>query len=770
MTWVAHSAPPHDPARGPQPYGSHARNVWSGATGAAEEMFRFARGPAADSIPVMRAAISGSSAFHDLGKLDLQNQAVLNAGRGHCLPPECDHIEAGTAYALREVHRNLAAAWLIRAHHSPGLPDRPSEKFMPFGPLRGARNREKSDADVHKPFVERTDRGLLKFLERHFEAWPDSPQISPGSEFHGLSLRFALSCLVDADHHDTAAWDDGRQMPKSSAWDWGELLWRLDVYVKGLEKREPARDALREALFDHAGIADLSPSLLVCEAGVGMGKTTTVLRWLLRKAQEDCLRRVIIVAPFTNILRQTARTLRNALCRSDDERNLWIAENHHRADFADQSSRQYAALWEAPIVLTTAVQFFETLASNRPASLRKLHRLPGSAIFIDEAHAALPPSHWPQGWEWLTELSEQWSCPSVLASGSMFRFWQQPEFASPPRALPELTPAAIANATADAEPERVRFDTLGTIDYRDLCRRLKQDLETGNGPCLCIVNTVQTAAVIACELAKNIDDLDPRGDGSRRRLSDRRVLQLSTALTPRHRERILQEIERRTEAKAASWILVATSCVEAGVDLDFRSAYRERCSVSAFIQTSGRVNRHGSRTGAVLWDFQFLADKSLATHPQFKISRNVFEQLWSSISSHAKRPADLVTLSLQLEFDRAGGLSETLRKLEQQRNYPEVALQGRVIQSDTRTVIVQRCIAELAMAGKRMSSATLLKNSVQIWSKRIAQLGMEPIRSGSDLYVWKSPYDPELIGIMKGILPLTLGTVAPGILLIDNPE
>jgi CRISPR-associated endonuclease/helicase Cas3 len=84
--------------------------------------------------------------------------------------------------------------------------------------------------------------------------------------------------------------------------------------------------------------------------------------------------------------------------------------------------------WDAPIVVTTAVQFFETLASNDPAALRKFHQVPGSAIFVDECHAAMPAPLWPQMWRWLRELCEDWGCHLVLGSGSLARFWDSEEF------------------------------------------------------------------------------------------------------------------------------------------------------------------------------------------------------------------------------------------------------------------------------------------------------------------------------------------------------
>ena len=136
--------------------------------------------------------------------------------------------------------------------------------------------------------------------------------------------------------------------------------------------------------------------MVACEGPVGLGKTTAVTAHLLRRAIKNGLRHLIIVAPYTNIISQTAKVLRRALTLSGESPEEVVAEHHHRADFSGRADRELAVLWRAPVILTTAVQFFETLASNHPGQLRKLHELPGSGIFLDEAHAALPARLWPQ--------------------------------------------------------------------------------------------------------------------------------------------------------------------------------------------------------------------------------------------------------------------------------------------------------------------------------------------------------------------------------------
>lgn len=140
---------------------------------------------------------------------------------------------------------------------------------------------------------------------------------------------------------------------------------------------------------------------------------------LLRAASDKNLRRIFVVLPYTNIITQAVEVYRKALVLKGENPEEVVVAHHHKADYAMPDSRRFTMLWHAPIVVTTAVQFFETLASNMPADLRKLHRLPGSAVFLDEAHAALPTHLWPQAWQWLNELSEHWDVILFLPPGRL---------------------------------------------------------------------------------------------------------------------------------------------------------------------------------------------------------------------------------------------------------------------------------------------------------------------------------------------------------------
>ena len=135
-----------------------------------------------------------------------------------------------------------------------------------------------------------------------------------------------------------------------------------------------------------------------------------------------------------------------------------VAEVHSKADFQSNDTRYLNTLWKAPIIVTTAVAFFETLSSNRTGTLRRLHELPGSIIFVDEAHARLPLKLIPLAWHWMKVLEEEWSCSWILASGSLVRFWELPELVGKEtKPIPELVSGNLRRALLGYEKSRIQF-------------------------------------------------------------------------------------------------------------------------------------------------------------------------------------------------------------------------------------------------------------------------------------------------------------------------
>ena len=265
-------------------------------------------------------------------------------------------------------------------------------------------------------------------------------------------------------------------------------------------------------------------------------------------------------------------------------------------------------------------------------------------------------------------------------------------------------------------------------------------MDRAPGPRLVILNTVQNAAVVAN--AMRDAGLD--------------VLHLSTALTPRDRNRILRRVTQRLKrSEKAEWTLVATSCVEAGVDLSFRCAFRERFAVSSTIQVGGRVNRHGEYDpagGGVVYDFA-LADQSITQHPAAKVSAQVLRELMEAGELNRRSPGDIVTSAMRIELSRYGGLGvNALSKEEAAKNYPAVSEHGRVIEADTRVVVVDERLKTLLSERQLVSFRSLLNGSVQLWATKIEKLGLREFPGRHDLYVWNDLYEPEFLGYMAGVL------------------
>lgn len=728
----------------PDPYARHVEAVRRGASERARSMLIHAMLPN-ETKRALLDSIETAARFHDLGKLDDEIQAILKKfGRDKL---KWDHIDAGVAHLTAKANQNWMAAWLVRAHHAPGLPPKAvhfNDDATLARRLRGRRWDEMPRGE-HAAQKNHTDKWLSYYLDID-RAVLGAGHIIRQRPLHGLKMRLALSCLVDADHTDSAFAQTGQILPPPPEPRWGERLEHLCDYVKRLDKgstaAERSRTRLRDAFFEACLNSDIRAPMVACEGTVGLGKTTAVTAYLLRRAKEENLRRLFIIAPYTNILQQTADRLRKALTLPGENPNAVLIEHHHRADFSCKDERSLAVLWRAPIVLTTAVGFFETLAANNPASLRKLHEVVGSAIFFDEAHASLPAKLWRQNWEWLRELAKEWCCRFVFASGSLARIWENKNIVESIEKLPLLA-AATAPATLAAENLRVRYvrTTDGNLLKLD---ELVELVERSLGPRLIIFNTVQNAAVFARVL---------RDEG-------KNVLHLSTALTPNDRKKVIKKVEEKLHAQGPNdWTLVATSCVEAGVDFSFRTAFRERFSVASLIQVGGRVNRHGEYTdegGSLVYDFALSPDAMWSSHPDAKNSASILGEYIES-NKFCLPPSDIVSEAMAEEIKRLAqdpGKNE-LRQAELAKDYPNVKKAGQVICQDTRVVVIEPQLIAALKQHAQVNFQALINGSVQIWAKKIDQLALKPIHPDGDLYEWpECDYDAEFLGYMDGILSL----------------
>lgn len=256
------------------------------------------------------------------------------------------------------------------------------------------------------------------------------------------------------------------------------------------------------------------------------------------------------------------------------------------------------------------------------------------------------------------------------------------------------------------------------------------------GPRLVILNTVQSAAVLADFFAQKY------GRG--------KVEHLSTSLTPLDRESTLDRVKSRLDDSSdLDWTLVATSCVEAGVDLSFKTGFRELCSLSSLLQAAGRVNREGGNNKAEMWTFCIAEDGMLKLNPALKHASIVLKDY---LEQNIPISPEQTTQSIKDEI-ALYGLNSVHRKLmeyEELQNFPQEECDFKVINSDTRLAVVDADVAKRLRTGKA-NWRELQKVSVQIAKHKLDELKIPHIID--EIYHWNLEYD-NFIGYMAGIVKL----------------
>ncbi|SPD73548.1 CRISPR-associated HD domain protein [uncultured Desulfobacterium sp.] len=688
------------------------------------------------------SVVRAAAEYHDLGKLDEANQEVLRGKTSKPLP--LDHSDGGTAYLLGK--KSIPAALCVLSHHA-GLPSIPEEKSKvhPFRINVHVKNDEKTVREI-------TEIKLARYISKHSAEMEFIPDLlergAPGKTF----LRFALSCLVDADHADTARhYGRGIDVDKMSL-NAKERLHLLDIYVNSLRPKDvtPERLSIRREFYKACREGPTSRGLNSCSMPVGTGKTTSVMAHLLMSALHFNLRKIFIVLPFTNIIDQSVRTYRQSLVVPGESPESVVAAHHHRAEYENPLLMAASFLWDAPITVTTAVQFFETLAANRPVALRKLHNLAGSAIFIDEAHAALPAHLWPQAWKWLEDLVQNWGCHIVLGSGTLAHFWKLQEFSETEVMVPEISGGSLYQKASGLEDRRIVYPPIikEPMGIDDLCKWII----SLPGPRIVVMNTVQSAAA----LANNINEAQGRNA----------VEHLSTAIAPVHRRDTLDRVTvRLNDSKDdGSWTLVATTCAEAGLNFSFRSAARELSSLASLIQIGGRVNRECEKgTDCQVWSFQIREDELLRKHPQFSTSAKVLQQIFDE----NKVGPDFCTEAMMREVREKNSVmakDDLIVRAEKQGKYPDVANLFKVIdEGETFTVIIDSDFKERLESGGKPTRQEMQNLTVKMRKMHIANLGLPKVKVGfprvkgyDELFFCPPEFYDSFLGYMRGVLKILL--------------
>lgn len=407
------------------------------------------------------------------------------------------------------------------------------------------------------------------------------PKLQKPSDVHHLQ-RMLFSCLVDADYLDTEAFMQPEQSKLRGKYESLEELERkLELFLNSLKKNAPDTEVNRirnEVQGCCLKESVNQPGFYSLTVPTGGGKTIASVLWAIKHAVRNGLKRIIIAIPYTSIITQTASVLGNIF---GDENVLEHHSNVDRTDSNDKELSQKQKIstenWDYPIVVTTNVQLFESLFSNKPSDCRKLHNIAKSILILDEVQT-LPI-------EFLQPIVDTLdSLKRVFGTSILFTTASQPVLSG---AIQGTNPFVAFEGLSDIHEivprEANLHDRLRRVDieFEDDARKEYDEVakQIANYPrVLCIVNTRNDAKEIYNRLPK---------EGI--------CLHLSRMMCPDHVRETIDRVKSALKDSANSIVrVVATQLIEAGVDIDFPVVFRQEAGLDSILQAAGRCNREGS--------------------------------------------------------------------------------------------------------------------------------------------------------------------------------
>ena len=478
-------------------------------------------------------------------------------------------------------------------------------------------------------------------------------------------IRMLFSCLVDADRLDAAAFDAGVKPRLSTGEPLATLMVKLERYVfPWLENPKTPLDIRRNAILKtQLESGELDQGLYSLTVPTGGGKTVASMAFALRHALAHRLQRVIYIIPYVSILEQTQEKFEEIFGQGNvvaHYANLTFAEDDKTAPSRLQATEN----WDAPIIVTTAVQFFESLFAARATTCRKVHNIARSVVIFDEAQM-LPVSYVsPCVWA-ISQLVKHYTCSAVLCTAT------QPSldklFAQHAAGLPQRELCPDRNEMEEVF-RRVRFERLGTLTNEDLAVRLSVHNQV-----LCIVNNRRQAQ----ELWRKLPE------GGR--------FHLSTTMTPEHRRQVFDEVRLRLKSGQLCRV-VSTSLIEAGVDVDFPVVFRAMAGLDSILQAAGRCNREGlrSRKDSVVYIFATEATVPPSMQQNIAAAKRVLEE-YEDISTPEAVESYFKTLFYGLKTERERDKHQILQKINSGTfDYPEVAEKFKLIDVEQNTVYIPK--------------------------------------------------------------------------------
>ncbi|MCA1186708.1 MULTISPECIES: CRISPR-associated helicase Cas3' [unclassified Saccharopolyspora] len=535
--------------------GDHSRSTATLARGFAEH---WGAGPLAEAFGL----------FHDAGKASSTWQRRLREVQGS-RSSVGRHDELGTRMVKDVAHLGAMA---VLGHHS-GLSGVSELKRV----LRASAPEGEAEAKARFLAEVPEAQEILDGGSLIPQTWIEDPLL------YEMGLRMTFSALVDADRLDTIAHKNGTRPTGESAADMDVLVKRFEDRRAEMLKELPPRpmDAVRQDVYDSVlAKATLPPGIYRLPAPTGAGKTLAQGGFALHHAKKWGKRRIVVTMPLITVTEQNAQIYRRLL----DQTGAPVVLEHHSQVHIDESNERERAEWvkaasenwDAAFVVTTTVQLFESMFGRHPSQVRKLHRLANSVLVLDEVQS-LPPRLLLPILDSLRLLVQHFGTTVLLTSAT------QPEFQSLSvwREI-QLEPTSLIDDVADLFERARRVEYEWRLDPRPTFIEVAEEL-VEQEQALVMVNSTKDSRRLYRLLKEQRDD----------------VWHLSSRMYPRHRSRVLEEVNRRLQ-EAQPVILVATQLVEAGVDISFPLLWRAIAPADSLQQSAGRAGRHGESTARVV--------------------------------------------------------------------------------------------------------------------------------------------------------------------------
>lgn len=629
-----------------QPLSNHLRNV-------ADRARQFAK-PLGFSDAANLAGL-----LHDLGKYSEAFQEYLAGERPGSV--ETHHAVYGAALAFKKEW--LGPAFAIAGHHA-GLHNVSELRELVCGEKYDAMNRLNP---------------LLKWFQTELGKIPEElaePQFAKCAEDNAIIefyVRMLFSCLVDADFLDTEQFSIGRNRDLVKL-DSPVLLKRLKAHRSKFDS-SGGLNQLRNRVFEDCLSKAAEPvGFFSLTVPTGGGKTLSSMAFALEHARLHGMQRVIVVIPYLSIIEQNAAEYRKVL----DPQNQGIVIEHHSAVVAKDDDREHgrspeelaAENWDAPVIVTTSVQFIESLFANRTSKCRKLHNIANSVVLLDEvqtlpSHLLNPLLHV------LRDLRKHYCTCFVFSTATQPAFIQSTSLSNG-FDVNEVKEIASQPSELFQKLSRVFYEVRSTEnDWAKLAEEWEDELQV-----LGVVNTRRQAAEW-WELLR-----EQKSEG---------VMHLSSAMCAEHRTKVLAEAQWRLENDKPCW-LVATQVIEAGVDIDFPLVYRSLGPLDSIVQAAGRCNREGllPDKGRVV---VFRPTDAKLPGGVYRVATSIAARLLEQLSSDdLSGKSDLFRryfgeLFQYVPTDHQHGRECTIQEDREKFRFREVARKAKVIFDDTQAVI-----------------------------------------------------------------------------------